>query len=59
MLKQKDSKKAALIEACIKGQCTIKYVAAALGLSKRRVEKYQRSKKSKIHFFIYNSQLLL
>ncbi len=40
MLKQKDLKRAALIVACIKGQCTIKYVAAAFRFSKRRVEKY-------------------
>lgn len=33
MLKQKDLKRATLIEACIKGQCTVKQVATALGLS--------------------------
>ena len=38
MLKQKDLKRATLIEACINGQCTIKQVATALGLSERRVK---------------------
>ena len=38
MLKEKDLKRATLIEACIKGQCTIKQVATALGLSERRVK---------------------
>ena len=35
ILKQKDLKRATLIEACIKGECTIKQVANALGLSER------------------------
>lgn len=38
MLKQKDLKRATLIEACIKGECTVKQVANALGLSERRVK---------------------
>ena len=33
MLKQKDLKRATLIEACINGQCTVKQVSTALGLS--------------------------
>lgn len=45
MLKQKDLKRATLIEACIKGQCTIKQVAAALGLSERRVKQIKKEVK--------------
>ena len=33
MLKEEDLKRATLIEACIKGKCTVKQVATALGLS--------------------------
>ena len=42
MLKQKDLKRATLIEACIKGQCTVKQVANALGLSERRVKQIKK-----------------
>ena len=47
MLKQKDLKRATLIEACINGQCTIKEVAQALGLSERRVKQIKREVKEK------------
>lgn len=42
MLKQEDLKRATLIEACIKGQCTVKQVANALGLSERRVKQIKK-----------------
>ena len=45
MLKQNDLKRATLIEACIKGQCTIKQVATALGLSERRVKQIKKEVK--------------
>lgn len=45
MLKQKDLKRATLIEACINGQCTIKQVAIALGLSERRVKQIKKEVK--------------
>lgn len=45
MLKQKDVKRAALIEACIKGECTIKQVAIALGISERRVKQIKKEVK--------------
>ena len=45
MLKEKDLKRATLIEACIKGQCTIKQVATALGLSERRVKQIKKEVK--------------
>ena len=45
MLKQKEIKRATLIEACIKGQCTIKQVAVALGLSERRVKQIKKEVK--------------
>ena len=45
MLKQKDLKRATLIEACIKGQCTVKQVAVALGLSERRVKQIKKEVK--------------
>lgn len=45
MLKQKDLKRATLIEACIKGQCTVKQVANALGLSERRVKQIKKEVK--------------
>ena len=45
MLKQKDLKRATLIEACINGQCTIKQVANALGLSERRVKQIKKEVK--------------
>lgn len=47
MLKQKDLKRATLIEACIKGQCTVKQVATALGLSERRVKQIKKEVKEK------------
>ena len=47
MLKQKDLKRATLIEACINGQCTIKEVAQALGLSERRVKQIKKEVKEK------------
>ena len=40
-----DLKRATLIEACIKGQCTIKQVATALGLSERRVKQIKKEVK--------------
>ena len=45
MLKQKDLKRATLIEACIKGKCTVKQVADALGLSERRVKQIKKEVK--------------
>ena len=45
MLKPKDLKRATLIEACIKGQCTIKQVATVLGLSERRVKQIKKEVK--------------
>lgn len=45
MLKQKDLKRATLIEACIKGQCTVKQVATALGISERRVKQIKKEVK--------------
>ena len=45
MLKQKDLKRVTLIEACIKGQCTVKQVATALGLSERRVKQIKKEVK--------------
>ena len=45
MLKQKDLKRATLIEACIKGECTIKQVANALGISERRVKQIKKEVK--------------
>ena len=45
MLKPKDLKRATLIEACIKGECTIKQVANALGLSERRVKQIKKEVK--------------
>lgn len=45
MSKEKDFKRAALIEACIKGQCTVKQVANALGLSERRVKQIKKEVK--------------
>ena len=45
MLKQKDLKRATLIEACIKGKCTVKQVANALGLSERRVKQIKKEVK--------------
>lgn len=47
MLKPKDLKRATLIEACIKGQCTVKQVATALGLSERRVKQIKKEIKEK------------
>ena len=45
MSKQKDVKRATLIEACIKGQCTVKQVATALGISERRVKQIKKEVK--------------
>lgn len=45
MLKQKEIKRATLIDACIKGQCTVKQVATALGLSERRVKQIKKEVK--------------
>ena len=45
MLKQKELKRATLIEACINGQCTVKQVATALGLSERRVKQIKKEVK--------------
>ena len=43
--KKKDLKRATLIEACINGQCTVKQVANALGLSERRVKQIKKEVK--------------
>ena len=45
MLKQKDLKRATLIDACISGKCTVKQVADTLGLSERRVKQIKREVK--------------
>ena len=45
MLKQEEIKRAMLIESCIKGQCTVKQVATALGLSERRVKQIKKEVK--------------
>ena len=45
MLKQEEIKRATLIEACIKGQCTVKQVANALGLSERRIKQIKKEVK--------------
>ena len=45
MLKQKDLKRATLIEACINGNCTVKQVAYALGISERRVKQIKKEVK--------------
>lgn len=45
MLKQKEIKRATLIEACINGQCTVKQVANALGISERRVKQIKKEVK--------------
>lgn len=45
MLKQEELKRATLIEACINGQCTVKQVANALGLSERRVKQIKKEVK--------------
>lgn len=45
MLKQKDLKRDTLIESCIKGKCTVKQVADALGLSERRVKQIKKEVK--------------
>lgn len=45
MLKQKDLKRATLIEACINGKCTVKQVALALGISERRVKQIKKEVK--------------
>lgn len=51
MLKQKDLKRATLIEACIKGQCTIKQVADTLGISERRVKQIKKTNYKKSILF--------
>lgn len=45
MLKKEEIKRATLIEACINGQCTVKQVAIALGISERRVKQIKREVK--------------
>ncbi len=45
MLKQKDVKRATLIEACIKGEFTKKQVATALEISERRVKQIKKEVK--------------
>ena len=45
MMKQNEIKRATLIEACINGQCTVKQVANALGISERRVKQIKREVK--------------
>ena len=52
MLKQKDLKRVTLIEACIKGQCTVKQVATALGehhVNKKKNNEGGKRKQHKIH----------
>ena len=45
MLKEKDLKRATIIEACINGTCTIKKAALILGLSERRVKQIKKEVK--------------
>ncbi len=45
MLKKEEIKRATLIEECIKGNCTVKQVADALGLSERRVKEIKKEVK--------------
>lgn len=45
MLKQKDLKRGTLIQACIKGECAVKQVANALGISERRVKQIKKEVK--------------
>lgn len=45
MLKQKEIKRVTLIEACINGQCTVRQVADALGISERRVKQIKKEVK--------------
>ena len=45
MLKKEEIKRATLIEACINGQCTVKQVAIALGISERRVKQIKKEVK--------------
>ena len=45
MIKQQEIKRATLIKACIDGQCTVKQVADALGLSERRVKQIKKEVK--------------
>lgn len=45
MLKQEEVKRANLINACIEGKCTVKEVAAILGLSERRVKQIKKEVK--------------
>ena len=45
MLKQKEIKRATLIQGCIDGQCTVKQVANALGISERRVKQIKKEVK--------------
>ena len=45
MFKQKDLKRASLIDACISGKCTVKQVAEALGISERRVKQIKKEVK--------------
>ena len=52
MLKQSEIKRATLIEACIKGQCTTKQVANALGLSERRVKQI-KEENSKFSYYYF------
>ena len=47
MLKPKDLKRAALIDACINGKCTVKQVANILGISERRVKQIKKEVKEK------------
>ena len=45
MLRPKDLKRAALINACINGKCTVKQVANILGISERRVKQIKKEVK--------------
>ena len=47
MLKEKELKRATLIQAAIDGECTVKQVATALGLSERRVKQIKKEVKEK------------
>ena len=45
MLKEKELKRATLIQAAIDGECTVRQVADALGLSERRVKQIKKEVK--------------
>lgn len=45
MLKSEELKRVKLIEACINGECTVKQVSIALGLSERRIKQIKKEVK--------------